>query len=211
MIAEPSAGLFHEVGAGKTAEMIMGVMEMRRMGLISKPVLVVPNHMLEQFGREWLQIYPRAKILAASSKDLTADKRRLFVARASASEWDGVLMTQGAFAKIPLRPETQQTYIDAQVEQLRRVLQDAEGEDRMSVKRIQRKLLQLENRAKARADSDRDAGVCFEDTGIDYVVVDEMHMYKNLSTESNIRDASIDGSERATDRGDRDPDQQLGD
>lgn len=199
MIAEPAAGLFHEVGAGKTAEMIMGVMEMRRMGLISKPVLVVPNHMLEQFGREWLQIYPRARILAASSKDLTTDKRRLFVARASASEWDGVLMTQGAFAKIPLRPETQQSYVDAQVDELRIVLQDAEGEDRMSVKRIQRKLLQLENRAKARADSDRDQGVCFEDTGIDYVVVDEMHMYKNLSTESNIRDAAIEGSERATD------------
>ena len=79
MIAEPAAGLFHEVGAGKTAEMIMGVMEMRRMGLIDKPVLVIPNHMLEQFSREWLQIYPQARILAASSKDLTADKRRLFV------------------------------------------------------------------------------------------------------------------------------------
>ena len=199
MIAEPSAGLFHEVGAGKTAEMIMGVMEMRRMGLIAKPVLVVPNHMLEQFGREWLQIYPQARILAASSKDLTADKRRLFVARASANEWDGVLMTQGAFAKIPLRPQTQRAYIDAQVDELRRVLQDAEGEDRMSVKRIQRKLLQLENRAKERADTHRDQGVCFEDTGIDYAVIDEMHMYKNLATESNIRDAAIDGSERATD------------
>ncbi|MFT4082109.1 MAG: helicase [Nocardioides sp.] len=199
MIAEPSAGLFHEVGAGKTAEMIMGVMEMRRMGLIAKPVLVVPNHMLEQFGREWLQIYPRARILAASSKDLTADKRRLFVARASANDWDGVLMTQGAFAKIPLRPETQQTYIQTQVDGLRHVLEDAEGEDRMSVKRIQRKLLLLENKAKERVDTNRDLGVCFEDTGFDYVVVDEMHMYKNLSTESNIRDAAIDGAERATD------------
>ena len=81
----------------------------------------------------------------------------------------------------------------------RRQRTGATGEQRMSVKRIQRKLLQLENRAKARADSDRDVGVCFEDTGIDYVVVDEMHMYKNLSTESNIRDASIEGSDRATD------------
>ena len=97
MIAEPVAGLFHEVGAGKTAEMIMGAMEMRRMGLITKPVVVVPNHMLEQFGREWLQIYPRARILAASSQDLTADKRRLFVARVAANEWDAVILTQGAF------------------------------------------------------------------------------------------------------------------
>ena len=199
MIAEPSAGLFHEVGAGKTAEMVMGAMEMRRMGLVSKPVVVVPNHMLEQVGREWLQIYPRARILAASSHDLTADKRRLFVARASANEWDAVILTQGAFAKIPLRAETQAAYIDGQVEQVRSVLEDAKGEDRMSVKRIQRKLLQLENKVKARVDADRDAGVCFEDTGIDYLIVDEAHMYKNLATESNIRDASIEGSGRASD------------
>lgn len=199
MVAEPAAGLFHEVGAGKTAEMVMGAMEMRRMGLVSKPVVVVPNHMLEQVGREWLQIYPRARILAASSHDLTADKRRLFVARASANEWDAVILTQGAFAKIPLRAETQQAYIEAQVEQVRTVLEDAEGEDRMSVKRVQRKLLQLENKVKARVDADRDAGVCFEDTGIDYLIVDEAHMYKNLATESNIRDASIEGSARASD------------
>lgn len=199
MIGEPAAGLFHDVGAGKTSEMIMGVMEMRRMGLIAKPMLVVPNHMLEQFSREWLQIYPRARILAASSKDLTADKRRLFVARTAANEWDGVLMTQGAFARIPLRPATQIAYIQAQVDELRHVLADAEGEDRMSVKRIQRKLLQAENKLKAQTDTTRDAGVCFEDTGVDYLVLDEMHMYKNLATESNIRDAAIDGSERATD------------
>ena len=199
MIAEPSAGLFHEVGAGKTAEMIMGVMEMRRMGLIDKPVLVIPNHMLEQFSREWLQIYPQARVLAASSKDLTADKRRLFVARASANEWDGVLMTQGAFEKIPLRAETPQAYIQAQVDQMREVLATATGENAMSVKRIQRKLLQLENKVKARVDVGRDAGVCFEDTGVDYVVVDEMHMYKNLATDSNIADAAIEGSNRASD------------
>ena len=199
MIAEPAAGLFHEVGAGKTAEMIMGAMEMRRMGLVSKPVVVVPNHMLEQFGREWLQIYPQARVLAASSSDLTTDKRRLFVARASANEWDAVILTQGAFAKIPLRTETQRDYIRAQVDDVRRILEDAEGDQRMSVKRIQRKLLALENKLKDRTDLDRDRGVCFEDTGVDYVVVDEMHMYKNLATESNIQGAAIAGSERATD------------
>ncbi|MBS1674425.1 MAG: helicase, partial [Actinobacteria bacterium] len=199
MIAEPSAGLFHEVGAGKTAEMIIGAMEMRRMGLITKPVVVVPNHMLEQFGREWLQLYPRARILAASSQDLTADRRRLVIARAAANDWDGVLLTQGAFAKIPLRQDTQHDYIRAQVADLKKVLADAQGEDRMSVKRIQRKLLGMENKLKDRTDKARDRGVCFEDTGIDYVIVDEMHMYKNLATESNIAGAAIDGSDRAAD------------
>ncbi len=199
MIAEPAAGLFHEVGAGKTAEMIMGAMEMRRMGLIAKPVVVVPNHMLEQFGREWLQIYPRARILAASSADLTADRRRLFVARVAANEWDAVILTQGAFAKIPLRPETQTAYIQRQVDDVRGVLQDAKTGERMSIKRIERRLLLLENKLKARTDLSRDRGVCFEDTGLDYVIVDEMHMYKNLATDSNIRDAAIEGSERASD------------
>lgn len=199
MIAEPSAGLFHEVGAGKTAEMIIGVSEMRRMGLISKPVLVVPNHMLEQFAREWLQIYPQARILVASSKDVTADKRREFVARTAVNDYDGVVMTQTAFAKVPLREQTQQAYIRAQVEELRRVLGNADAEDRMSVKRIERKLLALENKIKDHIDSTRDAGVSFEDTGIDYLVVDEMHTYKNLATESNIRDAAIEGSQRASD------------
>lgn len=81
MISEPSVGLFHEVGAGKTGEMVMGAMELRRLGLASKVAVVVPNHMLEQFSREWLQWYPQARILAASSDDLKADSRREFVAR----------------------------------------------------------------------------------------------------------------------------------
>lgn len=199
MIAEPSAGLFHEVGAGKTAEMIMGATEMRRMGLISKPVLVVPNHMLEQFSREWLQIYPQARVLAASSSDLTADRRREFVATAAANDWDGIIMTQTAFAKIPLQPETEVAYIRGQVEQVKAVLDDAKAGEKLSVKRIQRRLLQMEEKLKTRIDAARDDGVSFEDTGIDYVIVDELHLYKNLATDSNIRDAAIDGSARASD------------
>ncbi|MGO2170501.1 MAG: helicase-related protein [Micrococcaceae bacterium] len=199
MIAEPATGLFHEVGAGKTAEMVAGVMEMRRMGLIQKPMVVVPNHMLEQFSREWLQIYPRARVLAASSGDLTADRRRLFVARAAASDWDGIILTQGAFARIRVDPETEHRYIERQVVELKAAYEAAKGEDRMSVKRIQKRLLQAENKLKGLVDKARDPGITFEATGVDYVVVDEMHMYKNLATESNIRDASIDGSERASD------------
>lgn len=199
MIAEPAAGLFHEVGAGKTAEMIMGATEMRRMGLITKPVLVVPNHMREQFTREWLQIYPQARVLAASSSDLTASKRREFIARVAANDWDGIVMTQTAFAKIPLRPQTEVDYIKGQVAQVRSVLDDAKAGQAMSVKRIQRKLLKLEEKLKTRLDVSRDEGVCFEDSGIDYVVVDELHLYKNLATESHIQDAAIDGSARAAD------------
>src|SRR5205085_3982563 len=88
IVAEPAVGLFHEVGAGKTAEMVIGAMELRRLGLVSKPAVVVPNHMLEQFSREWLQLYPQARALAASSDDLAGDRRRAFIARTAANDWD---------------------------------------------------------------------------------------------------------------------------
>ena len=98
IVAEPAVGLFHEVGAGKTAEMVIGAMELRRLGLVSKPAVVVPNHMLEQFSREWLQIYPQARVLAASGEDLAGDRRRQFVARVAANDWDAVIMTRSAFS-----------------------------------------------------------------------------------------------------------------
>jgi N12 class adenine-specific DNA methylase len=86
IIAEPAVGLFHCVGAGKMAEMAIGVMELRRLGLVRKPCVVVPNHMLEQFFREWLALYPSARLLAASTQDLAGEKRRTFVARTAAND-----------------------------------------------------------------------------------------------------------------------------
>ena len=199
MVAEPAVGLFHQVGAGKTAEMVSGAMELKRMGLVNKPVVVVPNHMLEQFSREWMQMYPQARLLAASSDNLAGDKRRLFVARAAANDWDAIVMTQGAFKKIPLSAEFEASYIEAQVTEMRAVLAEATTENAMSVKRIEKRLLSLQEKYKAKLAIPKDPGISFENSGIDYVIVDEAHMYKNLGTESNIQDARIDGSQQATD------------
>ena len=199
MIAEPAVGLFHGVGAGKTLEMIVGASEMRRMGLITKPAIVVPNHMLEQFSREWLQAYPKARILAASTDDLAGDKRRLFVARAAANDWDGIILTQSAFKKIGLSSQFEQKYLEGEVEQLRAALDQAKEEGGLSVKRIEKKVLAAAERYKRSLAIARDPGVSFEDTGIDYLVVDEAHMYKNLTTVSNIQDAAIEGSQQASD------------
>ncbi|MGC0371280.1 helicase [Microbacterium sp. SLBN-111] len=199
MIAEPTTGLFHQVGAGKTLEMIVGASEMRRMGLITKPAIVVPNHMLEQFSREWLQAYPQARILAASTDDLAGDKRRLFVARAAANDWDAIILTQTAFKKIGLSSEFEQRYIQSELEQLRSALELAKEEGAMSVKRIEKRVLAVGERYKRALAMTRDPGISFEDTGIDYLVVDEAHMYKNLATISNIQDAAIEGSQQATD------------
>jgi len=199
MIHEPAAGLFHEVGAGKTAEMIMGVTELRRLGLVRKPAVIIPNHMLEQFAREWLQLYPRARVLVAHREDLQGDRRRQFAARCATGDWDGVVMSRSAFERIPLSPDQQRAYMDRELAQMRAWIETARQGERLTVKRLEGALLRAEERLKAKLDSARDPGVTFESTGIDYLCVDEAHGYKNLRTPSNIADAAIDGSMRASD------------
>lgn len=198
ILNEPAVGLFHEVGAGKTAEMIAGAMELRRLGMAGKVGVVVPNHMLEQFTREWLQIYPEARLLAASTDTLAGDKRRLFVARAAANEWDAVILTQEAFKRLPVEPATQGRYIDREITLLEQALSDPEL-DRLSVKQIEKQLAAAQEKQRRLLDVDRDPGITFEATGIDYLMVDEFHTYKNLDTISRIPDARIDGSLRSTD------------
>lgn len=201
MIAEPAVGLFHEVGAGKTIEMIAGATELRRLGMITKPAIVVPNHMLEQFTREWLEVYPQARILAASSKDLGAGRRQEFIARAAANDWDGVVLTQEAFKSLGVSPQVSADYAEREIATLRDYL-DAANETElspMSVKQIENKISKAEENLKKDLDKPKDAGLTFEETGIDYLLVDEAHTYKNLRTESKIPGASIDGSQAAKD------------
>jgi N12 class adenine-specific DNA methylase/SAM-dependent methyltransferase len=198
MLAEPAVGLFHQVGAGKTAEMVIGAMELRRLGLVSKPGVVVPNHTLEQFSREWLQLYPQARVLAASSDDLAGERRRAFVARTAANDWDAVILTRSAFARLPVSAETKIAYTRRELAQLRAMLEHSKGAGGLTVKRLEKQILREEERLQALLDSPRDPGLEFEQTGIDYLIV-EAHDYKNLQTVSNIRDAAIDGSQRASD------------
>ncbi|GAA4554905.1 SNF2-related protein [Pseudonocardia xishanensis] len=201
MISEPAVGLYHEVGAGKTAEMAMGVMELRRLKMIRKPAIVIPNHMLEQWAREFQQLYPQAKVLAASSADLTRDRRRAFVARIATGDWDAVILTRSAFERIPMTAEAQGAYLDNELAELRAALEreKAEGIRSLSTKRMEARLLSAEERIKEKLARDYDPAVTFERSGIDYVVVDEAHDYKNLRTVSNIPGAAIEGSNRATD------------
>lgn len=206
MINEQSVGLFHAVGAGKTAEMVMGCTELRRLGLVRKPVVVVPNHMLEQFTREWLQLYPRAMLLAASGTDVGSkpEDRRRFVARAATNDWDAVIMTHSSFGKISMSPASQADYEQRQLDQISAELQAARDRggaaNERTVKQVEKMLMNRQEKLKATLDMAHDPGVTFEATGIDYVVVDEMHLFKNLMTVSNIRDAAIvPGSERALD------------
>jgi N12 class adenine-specific DNA methylase len=199
MIHEPAVLLAHEVGAGKTAEMIMGVTELRRLGLIRKPAVVVPNHMLEQFAREWLQLYPQARVLVAGQEDLQRDRRRQFVARCATGTWDGIVMSRSAFERIPLSAREQQAYMDRELDQMRRWIASAKKGEGITVKKLEGMLLRAQERLKAKLDSAKDPGITFEATGVDYLCLDEAHGYKNLRTPSNIGDAAIDGSMRASD------------
>ena len=207
MVNEPSVLLAHEVGAGKTAEMAMGVMELRRLGLIKKAAIVVPGHMLEQFRHEFAEIFPESvannRILSASSDDLAGKGRREFIARAAAGDYDAIILTQTAFESIQMRPEVQESYIARRVERLEEKIRrqkelDGEDNDTRLVKRMENSLKALQEKLDKKLSGLKDAaGLHFEDMGVDYLVVDEAHMYKNLDTPSSI--AAIDGSNRASD------------
>ena len=201
MLSEPAVGLFHQVGAGKTAEMVAGSMELRRLGLVNKAAVVVPNHMLEQFTREWMQIYPQARILAANSDTLAGDRRREFVARAAANDWDAVIMTREAFRRLAVGKDTETAYYVRQRALYQEGLDLAQnsGMDSRTVKNLEKALARFDEQFKARMDVERDPGITLEATGIDYLIVDEFHDYKNLRTDSSIPDANIPGSARATD------------
>lgn len=200
MIAEPSVGLFHAVGAGKTAEMVIGTMELKRLGLVNKPALCVPNHMLEQFSREWLQLYPETRLLAASSAELTDDRRRQFVARCATNDWDAIILTRTAFERLALQPHHEADFLDRQLAETRQALQRAnERGSSAGLRRAEKKMARREEVLKAKRDKPRDAGISFEETGIDYLLIDELHEYKNLETISEITDARIAGSARAMD------------
>ncbi|MDJ0358327.1 helicase [Paenarthrobacter sp. PH39-S1] len=206
IISEPAVGLFHEVGAGKTAEMVMGAMELKRLGMATKPMIVVPNHMLEQFTREWLELYPQARLLSAGSDDLkttgtNSSTRRRFVSRAAANDWDGIIITQTAFKSIGVRAETIEEYQHSLISDVRETITNAmdSGEDKTTVKKLETKLQAEEERMKKLMDTAPDPGLTFEDMGVDYLFVDEAHDFKNLRTVTNIKGAEIGGSIRATD------------
>lgn len=208
MIAEPAVGLFHVVGAGKTGAAVMGMMELKRRGLVSKPAVLVPGHMLEQFTREWQEMYPNAKLLSAGSDDLAAKAgslggRRAFIAKATTGDWDGIVMTHSAFRMLGVKEATAKAYfreITADLEQARADMSAAsDNPSNRTVKRIEAAKKKQEARLEkilAKAD---DENLSFEDTGIDYLTVDEAHLFKNLHTPSAIAGAFIEGSERATD------------
>ena len=201
IVNEPAVLLAHDVGAGKTAEMAMGAMELRRLGLAAKPAIVVPNHMLEQFQREFLQLYPQARVLAAGNDDLKALGRHTFVARIATGNWDAVIMSQSVFERIPMSAPEIERYISAQLAGYGAWLERAREarQSKRMIKKMETRMLMREQRLRKKLDRARDGGICWEQTGIDYLFADEAHAYKNLDIRSNNQELDIDGSGRASD------------
>ncbi|MGQ0823758.1 MAG: DEAD/DEAH box helicase family protein [Actinomycetota bacterium] len=200
ILTDGRALLAHAVGAGKTATMVMAARELRRLGSASKPAVVVPNHMLEQFSREWLQLYPTARILVADRERLSRDRRKEFVARAATGDWDGIIFTQSGFARLPLGRDLMSSYLREEIETARAALAGSKEGKGLSVKRLERRIAQLEETYKRLlAEHTKDDGVRFEETGIDYLFVDEAHAYKNRRVDSSIDGVANVGSQRAQD------------
>lgn len=198
--AEPTTLLDHVVGAGKTGTMIMAAMELRRLGLATKPWIVVPNHIIEQFTREAGQWYPGAKILSGGSAT-DADGRRLLIAQSATQDWDMVIVPHSAFVRVPVEPSTQADHITAQLADIDDQLNgDLETED--SIKRLEDKKARLEESLKetmAEAATFADSGLTFESSGCDYLFIDEAHNFKNLTRECGIDELALTGSRQATD------------
>ena len=200
ILTDGRALLAHAVGAGKTATMVMAAMELRRLGSASKPAVVVPNHMLEQFTREWLQLYPTAKVLVADKDRLSRERRKEFVARCATGDWDGIVFTQAGFARLPLGGDLLAGYLGEELERARRALTETREGKGLSIKRLERRIAQLEQTyQRLLAAHTKDDGIRFEETGVDYLFVDEAHLFKNRRVDSAIDGMSHPGSQRAQD------------
>lgn len=200
MGTDTSTLLPHRVGAGKTAAMVIAGRQLKRTGQITKPLYVVPNHMLEQFSREFAQLYPTAKILVATNNDLAATARRTFAARCATGDWDGVVMTQSAFGKIATSIDTQTEFITAELTRYDQAAHAARNDGHTcAAKEIEKAKARLNTALSKLLDTTTDAGtITFEDLGVDYIFVDESHAYKGLAYVTRLPIAAS-SSKRATD------------
>ena len=200
MISSGDTLLAHAVGAGKTATMVIAAMEQRRLGLITKPAFVVPNHMLDQFARELLQLYPQARVLVARRDDASPAGRKQFVARCATGTWDGVVLTHSSFERIPMASTTRAEFLAQRIEQFRSAISESRSGKGLTVKRLEAMLARLEARHQDLAAAHaKDAGATFEQTGIDFLYVDEAHLFKNKAFPTRIQGIGGSGSRRAED------------
>lgn len=185
--------LAHEVGAGKTFEMIAGAMESKRLGLCQKPLFAVPNHLTEQWASEFLRLYPAANILVATKKDFETKNRKKFCARIATGEYDAVIIGHSQFERIPVSLERQERLLREQISDIEQGIREvkASGGEGFTVKQFERtKKGLIERLKKLEARERKDSVVTFEQLGVDRLYVDEAHSYKNLFTFTKMRNVA---------------------
>ena len=184
--------LAHEVGAGKTFTMAAAAMEAKRLGLCSKSMFVVPNHLTEQWASEFLRLYPSANILVTTKKDFEKANRQKFCARIATGGYDAVIIGHSQFEKIPVSQERQEQLLHDQIDEITegiRELKSSNGE-RFSIKAMERTKKGLEAKLKKLLDSPKDDVVTFEELGIDRLFVDEAHSFKNLYYQTKMQNVA---------------------
>ena len=176
--------LAHEVGAGKTFEMVAAAMESKRLGLCQKSIFVVPNHLTEQWASEFLRLYPSANILVTKQRDFETKNRKKFCARIATGDYDAVIIGHSQFEKIPISKQRQERLLQDQIAEITLGISELResGGEKFTVKELERTKRGLESRLeKLRADDKKDDVVTFEELGIDRMFVDEAHNYKNCA------------------------------
>lgn len=182
--------LAHCVGAGKTFEMVAGCMELRRLGIAKKPLIAVPNHLVEDWGKEFYKLYPNAKILVATKRDFQKDRRRQLVSKIATGDYDAIIMAHSTFEKIPVSRETQEKFIREEVEHIEMALSEAksDGQQNRTVSQLETAKKNAEKRLEQLLNSKvKDDVIDFEKLGIDYLFIDEAHNYKNCARRCYIR------------------------
>jgi N12 class adenine-specific DNA methylase/type I restriction-modification system DNA methylase subunit len=185
----------HAVGAGKTYEMVAAAMESKRLGLCNKSLFVVPNHLTEQIGDDFLKLYPGANILVATAKDFEKNNRREFTAKIATGQFDAVIIGHSQLVKIPLNPELQKRHINEQINDISAFIQEAKRQrgDRFSIKQMEKTKANLET-ALANLNEQiakrQDDVVYFDELGIDKLFIDEAHEFKNLYVNTKLQNVS---------------------
>ena len=185
--------LAHEVGAGKTFEMVAAAMEAKRLGLCQKSLFVVPNHLTEQWASEFLRLYPSANILVTTKKDFETHNRKKFCARIATGDYDAIIMGHSQFERIPISRERQERLLYEQIDEITEGIAEvqASGGERFTVKQLERTRKSLEARLeKLQAEGRKDDVVTFEQLGVDRLFVDEAHNYKNLFLYTKMRNVA---------------------
>ena len=185
--------LAHEVGAGKTFEMIGIAMESKRLGMSSKSMIVVPNHIVEQFGREFNELYPSANILCATEKDFAPDKRKRFCSRIATGDYDAVIIGHSQYEKIPISKERQEYELQSQINEILDYIYEykRDKDQRFTVKQLEKTKKTLETKLKKLNDDyKKDDVVTFEELGIDKLFVDEVQAFKNLYVFTKMRNVA---------------------